>query len=142
ENKTELRDYLDENYRYRQKIEIDQYPVVLTRDMDGYNHTGSAVFNKTYGPFTVNLTVWNTTSLYTTVDVEADVLSLGLHESDTLLISGMNYTLSKIDPDGNFVIFERTILSYGWGSVERNMVTVNRYSVLDGFVARVKIMFF
>ncbi|MCK5042619.1 MAG: hypothetical protein KAR51_01210 [Candidatus Aenigmarchaeota archaeon] len=143
ENKTELRDSLDENYRYRQKIEIDQYPVVITRDMDGYNHTGSAIFNKTYDPFTVNLTVRNTTSLtYTTVDAEADVLSFGLYESDTLLIAGMNYTLSRIDPDGNFVVFERTILSYGWGSMERNMVTVNRYSVLDGFFAKVKIMYF
>ncbi len=143
DNKTKLHDALDEKYRYRQKIDIDMYPVILTRDKDGYNHTGSAVFNKTDGPVVVNMTVRNmTTASYSIVDIQADNNDIGLYEGNTTAISGKNYTISKIDADGNFVILERTVLSYGWGSIEQNMVTVNRYSVLDGFIVRVKIMYF
>ncbi|MEA2003381.1 MAG: hypothetical protein U9O53_00285 [archaeon] len=142
-NKTILRDSIDENFRYRQKIDIDIYPVVLTTYLDGYDHTGSAVFNKTYNPIPVNITVRNlTSSIYENIDVEADSFNSGLEEGDMLAISGVDYKISKIDPDGNFVIFERTVLSYGWGTTETNMITVNRYSVFDGFAARIKIMYF
>ena len=143
ENKTMLRDSIDENFRYRQRIDIDQYPVVLTIHEDGYDYTGSAVFNKTYNPVLVNITVRNlTSSTYESIDAEADFFNYELEEGDMLTISGVDYKISKIDPDGNFVIFERTVFSYGWDTTEKNMITVNRYSVFDGFAARIKIMYF
>ncbi|MCK5234474.1 MAG: hypothetical protein KAJ88_01400 [Candidatus Aenigmarchaeota archaeon] len=143
ENKTMLRDSIDEDFRYRQKINIDQYPVVLTTYVDGYNHTGSAVFNKISNPVLVNITVRNlTSSTYENIGAEADFIYSNLDEGDMLNISGLEYKISKIDPEGNFVIFERTVFSYGWDTADKNMITVNRYSVFDGFAARIKVMYF
>ncbi|MCK5594219.1 MAG: hypothetical protein KAI18_03185 [Candidatus Aenigmarchaeota archaeon] len=145
DNKTLLRDSFDERFSYRQKIVIEQYPIIFTDYVSGYNHLGSAEFSKDYGVSTiVNVTVRNSSSLsgYDRVDVDADVNYIGKDKNDIILISGVNYTISKIDIDGDFVAFERTVLSYGWGSVNRDMVSVNRYSTIDGFMARINILYF
>ena len=145
DNKTKLRDSFVEKFRYRQKIVIEQYPIIFTGDVSGYDHLGSVKFNKDYGISTiVNVRVWNSSSLsgYDRVDVDADENYISRKKNNIILISGVNYTISKIDNDGDFVAFERTVLSYGWGSVNRDMVSVNRYSTIDGFMAKINILYF
>ncbi|NOQ55556.1 MAG: hypothetical protein GQ477_01985 [Nanohaloarchaea archaeon] len=143
-NRTKLRDSIDEKYRYRQKIIIEQYPIIFTEDILGNNHFGTAVFNKDYSDeLTVNFTVQNSSiSGYDVVDVWADSFYSDRVKDNIILINGVNYTISIIDSDGNFVGLKRTALSYGWGSINRDMVAVNRYSTLDGFMAKINIMYF
>ncbi|MEA3229469.1 MAG: hypothetical protein U9P44_01015 [archaeon] len=147
-DRTKLRDSLNDSlgpqYLYRQKILIEQYPVIITETLDGYNHTGSAIFNKSFAPVAVNFTVRNSTfaPVYNIVDVEADDNQYDLNVDDVIQISCVDYTISKIDSEGNFVVLKRTVMDYGWGSIEYDMVAVNRYSTFDGFMARINILYF
>ncbi|MBW6461524.1 MAG: hypothetical protein K0B07_00540 [DPANN group archaeon] len=145
DNRTKLRDSIVEKYWYHQKIVIEQYPIIITDNVSGYNHSGNTIFNKEYGVLKiVDFIVRNSSSIsgYDVVDIDADVFYYGLNKNDIILISGINYTISNIDSKGNFIALERTVLSYGWGSMDIDMVSVNRYSTIDGFMARINILYF
>ncbi len=142
-NSTKLYDSIEPKFQEKQMIVIYQYPIVFTTGMLGNNHTGYDIFNKTDNPLLVNFTLRNSTfAVYDLADIEADVDSVGLEEDDSLLITGTNYIISKIDTYGNFIVLERIALSYGNKAIGRNVIAINRYSSLDGFIAKTNIMYY
>ncbi len=147
ENKTYMREHIDPEEDYRSKIIIEQMPIIITNDHNGTalergNPMGNAVFNKSKSQESVNFTLLKRAPFmipYELVNIsgESHILEEGNHTE----ISGINYTIKHIDPDGEFIVLSNNVIEYGWLRSELEAVKINKYSTLDGFATKISIWY-